>query len=37
VNEMNLPVVVRAIGELRERHGQRQRTVPLPSARSSAR
>ena len=37
VNEMDLPLVVRAIDELRERHGRRQRTVPIPAARSSAR
>ncbi len=37
VNEMDLPLVARAIEELRERHGRRQRTVPIPASRSSAR
>ncbi len=37
VNAMDLPLVVRAIGELRERHGQRQRTVALPASRTASR
>ncbi len=34
VHEMDLPIVLRAIGELHSRHAGRQRTVPLPASHS---